>query len=162
MSVWTQEGQRKLLRGLPRQLLLPVGLLPPRISQRSLIFFCNRLFAAALAAGDLGFLERRIVSIEAEDAGVGVRLSAERGRLIVPALSQRADVSIRGSTYELLLLASRREDADTLFFQRRLRMEGCTELGLNLKNFLDAWEPPAALRVFQQFADAYLTRAGHG
>ncbi len=29
-----------------------------------------------------------------------------------------------------------------LFFQRRLRMAGDTELGLYLKNFLDAFEPP--------------------
>jgi predicted lipid carrier protein YhbT len=42
-----------------------------------------------------------------------------------------------------MLLAARREDADTLFFQRRLRMSGDTELGLYLKNFLDAFEPPA-------------------
>ncbi len=36
------------------------------------------------------------------------------------------------------LLSLRRVDADTLFFSRRLTMEGDTELGLGLKNALDA------------------------
>jgi predicted lipid carrier protein YhbT len=39
--------------------------------------------------------------------------------------------------YDYLTLISRREDADTLFFQRRLKMEGDTELGLYVKNLLD-------------------------
>jgi len=37
-----------------------------------------------------------------------------------------------------MMLAARSVDADTLFFQRRLKIEGDTELGLSLKNFLDA------------------------
>jgi len=37
-----------------------------------------------------------------------------------------------------LALALRREDPDTLFFSRRLVLEGDTELGLALKNALDA------------------------
>ncbi len=40
------------------------------------------------------------------------------------------------------LLASRREDADTLFFARRLVMEGDTDLGLIVKNTLDAVDWP--------------------
>jgi predicted lipid carrier protein YhbT len=37
-------------------------------------------------------------------------------------------------------LATRREDPDTLFFNRRLRLGGSTELGLYAKNFLDSLE----------------------
>jgi predicted lipid carrier protein YhbT len=39
-------------------------------------------------------------------------------------------------------LAKRQEDPDTLFFNRRLSMEGDTELGLIVKNALDALELP--------------------
>ena len=38
--------------------------------------------------------------------------------------------------------ARREEDPDTLFFSRRLMMEGDTELGLVVKNTLDALELP--------------------
>jgi O2-independent ubiquinone biosynthesis accessory factor UbiT len=151
--------QRQLLRSLPGQLLWPIGLLPRRFSHYGFIVLCNQLFATALAAGDLTFLDRRVVSIGVKDARVDLALSLESGRLIAPAPTQRVDVSIRSSAYDLLLLASGHEDADTLFFQRRLRLEGNTELGLHLKNFLDAWEPPPGIWFFQQVAGAYLNRA---
>lgn len=53
-----------------------------------------------------------------------------------------ADLTISASAYDFLRLAQRREDPDTLFFSRRLSMEGDTELGLVVKNTLDALELP--------------------
>ena len=52
---------------------------------------------------------------------------------------------------------ARREDPDTLFFQRLLAIEGDTALGLEIKNFLDRleWEAlpmPALLRQAPQQA----------
>jgi predicted lipid carrier protein YhbT len=53
-----------------------------------------------------------------------------------------ADLTISASGHDLLLLARRQEDPDTLFFNRRLAMEGDTELGLLVKNTIDAIELP--------------------
>ena len=53
-----------------------------------------------------------------------------------------ADLPIGASAYDFLQRAQRREDPDTLFFSRRLSMEGDTELGLVVKNTLDALELP--------------------
>jgi predicted lipid carrier protein YhbT len=53
-----------------------------------------------------------------------------------------ADLTISASAHDFLLLARRQEDPDTLFFSRRLAMEGDTELGLLVKNTLDAIELP--------------------
>lgn len=50
------------------------------------------------------------------------------------------DVRIRGSFDDFWLMATRAEDPDTLFFNRRLAIEGDTETGLALKNLLDALE----------------------
>ncbi|HJX16623.1 MAG TPA: SCP2 sterol-binding domain-containing protein [Acidiferrobacterales bacterium] len=50
------------------------------------------------------------------------------------------DVRIRGSFDDFWLMATRTEDPDTLFFSRRLEIEGDTETGLALKNLLDALE----------------------
>jgi O2-independent ubiquinone biosynthesis accessory factor UbiT len=52
------------------------------------------------------------------------------------------DLMIAASAHDFLLLAQRKEDPDTLFFSRRLIMEGDTELGLLVKNTLDAIESP--------------------
>lgn len=55
------------------------------------------------------------------------------------------DLTISASAYDFYRLSRREEDPDTLFFSRRLVMEGDTELGLLLKNTLDAME----LNVFE-------------
>jgi len=57
---------------------------------------------------------------------------------------------VRGSATDLLLMASRLEDADSLFFQRRLTLTGDTELGLTARNLLERlpWESvPLGLRI---------------
>jgi predicted lipid carrier protein YhbT len=48
------------------------------------------------------------------------------------------DVVVRASARDYLALALRREDADSLFFARRLVIEGDTALGLIVKNALDS------------------------
>jgi predicted lipid carrier protein YhbT len=53
-----------------------------------------------------------------------------------------ADLTISASAYDFVLLARRQEDPDSLFFSRRLAMEGDTELGLLVKNTIDAIELP--------------------
>lgn len=75
------------------------------------------------------------------------------------------DLTISASAQDFLLLARRQEDPDTLFFSRRLAMEGDTELGLLVKNTLDAIELPvfelgklAPARVF----DRIKSGAGRG
>ena len=58
--------------------------------------------------------------------------------------------SVCATATDLLLPASRREEADTLFFQRRLRLTGDTELGLTARNLLNQlpWEDiPLGLRI---------------
>lgn len=51
-----------------------------------------------------------------------------------------ADVTFIASVEDFVRLALRLEDADTLFFNRRLVIEGDTDLGLRVKNMLDAVE----------------------
>ncbi|MBI5040025.1 MAG: SCP2 sterol-binding domain-containing protein [Gammaproteobacteria bacterium] len=140
-------------------MLRPLGLLPGPLTRQGFVTCCNQLFAEALAAGELAFLEQRVLCIAVEDAGIELALSLKGVQLQGVPAGQPVDVTIRGTTYDLLLLMSRREDADTLFFQRRLRLEGETELGLHLKNFLDAWEPPASVRLIQQMAATGLSWA---
>lgn len=145
-------------RRLPAYLLRPLGILPGGMTQQGFALLCNQAFAAALAAGDFAFLEGRVLCVEVRDAGVVLRLGAQGHRLVVPGAHRQADVRIGGTAYDFLLLLSRREDPDTLFFQRRLRIEGDTELGLQVKNFLDAWEPPPAIRGLQRAAATLLER----
>jgi predicted lipid carrier protein YhbT len=55
------------------------------------------------------------------------------------------------------LIAGRKEDPDTLFFQRRLSIEGDTELGLEVKNLMDSVDldalPKPMLSALTHLAD---------
>lgn len=132
---------------LDRRLLfplsLPLRLVPSAVHSRALAVLLNQVMKEALTDGELDFLEGRRVGIEIDDMGIQYRLGVEGRRVQGFGNGSPPDAAVAGGLREFLLLAARREDADTLFFQRRLRMSGDTELGLYLKNFLDAFEPPA-------------------
>ena len=65
-------------------------------------------------------------------------VSEREGKLVVARDCERADVCFSGSSQDLILIAGRKEDPDSLFFQRRLKIEGDTELGLEVKNLMDS------------------------
>ncbi|SFH87357.1 ubiquinone anaerobic biosynthesis accessory factor UbiT [Modicisalibacter xianhensis] len=98
----------------------------------------NRAYAKPLRAGEFDELEGRRVGLAIDDLGIALVLSVERSRLVL--VDATPEVVIRGGWREFLCLATRREDPDGLFFQRRLAIEGDTELGLTVKNLLDGLE----------------------
>lgn len=109
----------------------------------------NRLFSTALADGELDFLQGRVLGVVLSDTPVSFHLALVENRLTVAPGCGHWDIRISGRPYDFMLLAARTIDTDSLFFQRRLKVEGNTELGLFLKNFLDAQDlsdlPYAAL-----------------
>ncbi|HED14983.1 MAG TPA: lipid carrier protein [Gammaproteobacteria bacterium] len=120
-------------------------LVPRPLRQKILETSLNRVFADALAEGELDFLRERWLAVKVLDADVVFALTlnsdALHGDRIEIRLEQvEGDMVIEGCTYAFMLLASRREDADTLFFRRQLKACGDTELGLYIKNFLDAFD----------------------
>lgn len=96
----------------------------------------------------LAELHGKAFRITVRDAGAGVAFRV--GPLRFEALRPDAvvDVTFTACAADFLLLATRRADPDTLFFERRLMIEGDTEAGLRLKNLLDAVEIPGWLAGF--------------
>jgi predicted lipid carrier protein YhbT len=129
---------RSRLPVLPRPLVLPLAVIPARAHGAVLAATLNRLFAGALRRGELDFLRERVVCLRVRDAGLAFRLTLAGARLQHCQSCLAADLTIDGVLYDYLQMAAGREDPDTLFFNRRLRMTGDTELGLFLKNFLAA------------------------
>jgi predicted lipid carrier protein YhbT len=80
--------------------------------------------------------------IQVTDAHVSFDFQWINGGFSACRSSLAPDLSIGASAHDFLLLAQRQEDPDTLFFSRRLSMEGDTELGLLVKNTLDAIDLP--------------------
>lgn len=135
---------------LPRTLAAVVARLPQWPPSAALAAGLNILLLPLLAPDARAALRGRVVAIQVADGGLDCRVRlASLG--FVPARG-RPDVAIRASAYDYLRLARRDEDPDTLFFARRLVVEGDTELGLALKNALDAaeWSPAALLAALRR------------
>lgn len=121
--------------------LLPLAARVPAAVQRGVLQqVANRLFAVPLAEGAFDLLDGHWLRLEVSDLALGWNLTrGPRGLQFVAGATP--SVTIRGSWRDFLLLAGRQEDPDTLFFQRRLVIEGDTELGLALKNLIDSLDP---------------------
>lgn len=140
----------------PSLMSVPVKLAPFALKRQVLEQVLSWQFRQELAEGELEFLEGRWLSIHVRDIGLLWYTSVVDGRLVVSQQAD-ADVSFSADASDLLMIAARKQDPDTLFFQRRLVIEGDTELGLYVKNLMDAIEleqMPKALRVMLlQLAD---------
>jgi len=122
----------------PSLLAKPLASIPARAHAKVVSKLLNRLLARQLADGDLEFMRGRVLRVEVMDAGIGFNLGFDGSRLLAAAEALDPDLVFRGNVHDFLLLAARREDSDTLFFQRRLQIEGDTDMGLEIKNLLDA------------------------
>lgn len=161
------EPPPRLLRWFPppRRWAPLLRVLPPAWSARALEAALLRLLEEPLRSGELDFLAGRRIGIEVTDLGLRWVLGLEDGRLRVG--EGEPESTVRGSATDLLSLAGRLEDADTLFFQRRLEVTGDTELGLTARNLLDRlpWESvPLGARILLDRAARFTraARAAHG
>ncbi len=107
----------------------------------------NRLFAQAISDGDFDDFEGHRIRLEVNGGQPGITIGFWAGRLRV--IDGPGEATIRGSMAAFKTLAERRQDPDQLFFQRRLVIEGDTELGLGLKNLLDSLEWQLTVRNFR-------------
>lgn len=123
----------------PTRLIRALDPRVPLVLKRQLVErLLNRTFAEPLAEGDFDALAGRRVCLHVEDLGVVLTLTLEGEQFLLTR--DQGEATIRGGWREFLCLATRREDPDALFFQRRLVIEGDTELGLTVKNLLDSRE----------------------
>ena len=98
------------------------------------------MFTEELKNGEMDFLQEKVIHILIEDAGIEYRFTLNDNKLVAADKICTPDLVLQGTIYNYMLLASRQEDTDTLFFSRRLHMQGDTELGLYVKNFLDGMD----------------------
>lgn len=120
-----------------------LGRLPMYPGSALLAAALNFALAPRLAADVLQLLHGRKLRIHVRDAQSKFDF-IWNGRRFAPGQwgDGPVDLTIGANALDFLLLAQRQQDPDTLFFDRRLTMEGDTELGLVVKNTLDALELP--------------------
>lgn len=113
--------------------------LPPTLA---LIAALNLALGRMIPRNLLEPLVGKRFSIRVTDAGLTLRFAyGTRGfRPIFDAA--KPDLAISARSRDFIALLAREEDPDTLFFSRRLLMEGETDLGLLVKNTLDGIDLP--------------------
>ncbi|WP_372873269.1 SCP2 domain-containing protein [Shewanella sp.] len=128
---------KDVLEYAPKMVRLPLSKVPFTAKAALIRPGLNMLLAREAEDGELDFLEGRWVGIDVRDLGLAFDVSFDTGRLCVrEAGDQPTGVRFSADSRELLLIAAGKEDPDTLFFQRKLTIEGDTELGLLVKNLL--------------------------
>ena len=143
---------RSWLRWLPPPARLAplLALLPSQLRQRAFERAAMHALSAAFADGAMADLRGRRIGVEIADLGQRFVVEVLDRQLVVLDPVAMPDACVRGTLTDLLQLASRSEDADTLFFQRRLTLTGDVELGLRVRNLLDQlpWEQiPLGARI---------------
>ena len=128
----------KLYSQLPRLLAKPLTHMPFPAQRLGMTKVLQQVFKDALESGECEFLRNRWLLVNINDLNISWYFSLGDDNKIRLLPFGIEDVTISGNLNEFILLAARKEDPDTLFFQRRLLIEGDTELGLEVKNLIDS------------------------
>ncbi len=101
-----------------------------------------------LPESELAMLEDKLFRVRVLDTG-GEASYTYRNGLFRPVFrpEREPDLAFAANLSAFLQLLARQEDPDTLFFNRELEITGDTELGLIVKNMLDAVEWPKLPRL---------------
>lgn len=115
--------------------------LPPEPPAFVLALALNRWLRPRLPADTQHALSGRPVTVEVTDLGLKLKLQLgpQGFKVAGPGAPTALRIVASAATYARLLAG--KDDADRLFFERLLTMEGDTEMGLVLKNALDAVGP---------------------
>ncbi|MFA5529825.1 MAG: SCP2 sterol-binding domain-containing protein [Thiohalomonadaceae bacterium] len=115
-------------------------LVPDSVHSTVVAHITNHLLKGQWIREQLTELHGKCFALHIRDTGTELRFEVAGTRLIRAANGGHPDVTIEGNLHDFWLLASRREDPDTLFFHRRLALKGDVATGLQVKNLLDAME----------------------
>lgn len=132
---------------------IPGRVIPYGVQRQVLDVALNQAFRQPIQDGELAFLEDARVRIKVTDLNIDWLIDVREDRFVPLDRNLDGDVTISGESPDFLKLATRLVDPDTLFFQRRIRIEGDTELGLGIKNMMDGmdWDDlPVPLRILLQ------------
>jgi predicted lipid carrier protein YhbT len=123
---------------LPQGLARLVARLPTAPPSWLFVTGLNQLVKRGVVPADMALLAGRRFEIHVTDTGVRLRFTADAARFSRDASGQEPDLRLSATLANFARMMLREEDPDTLFFNRKLVIEGDTELGLIVKNLLDS------------------------
>jgi predicted lipid carrier protein YhbT len=131
-----------LAPALPHPLRVLARALPAYPGSLALALGVNVVLRPQLPGSLLEALEGKLVAIEVKDLETTFALRVVRGTFQADRSGAAPSMKFRANAYDFAAIAAGQEDADALFFRRRLMVEGDTELALEAKNALDSLDMP--------------------
>ncbi|PXF63015.1 ubiquinone anaerobic biosynthesis accessory factor UbiT [Kangiella spongicola] len=143
-----------------------VTFIPKAISLHLADWVLNSCLKEQLEEGVFDYLQGRLLLVEITDAKVAVLLGAQDSRLRCEKVlspkdiveSVKSDATLSLDTLSAVGLMQQEVDPDTLFFQRKLRIQGDTELAHQVKNTLDTLPPETIPSLIRQMMSKYSSR----
>ncbi len=142
----------------PKNLVLASSFMPRKLNCALTEKLLNSAFAEQVSEGDFDFLEGRLLQVEIIDAGLFIGLSFEKNRISCfhfNTQSGDSDVMLSINTADAISLIQQEVDPDTLFFQRRLKINGDTELAHHVKNTIDTLDPEVIPKIILKLISDY-------
>jgi predicted lipid carrier protein YhbT len=121
-----------------RPVLQRLPMHPPALALAAAL---NRLLLPRLPQDARAALSNRPVAVDITDLGLSLKMELGPQGFGAARGGQAPALRIAAAAPALWRLLSGQDDADRLFFERQLVMEGDTEMALVLKNTLDAMGP---------------------
>lgn len=147
--------QMKLAQGIlawtPKLVSKPLTLVPFAVKAQLISQMLKLILSQQQQDDELAFLTAKHIGINIPDLALHFEVSFNNNHWQVMPYAQ-PQVTFTADAKHLILIAAGKEDPDTLFFQRKLNIEGDTELGLEVKNLLlsiefDALPKPINLSI---------------
>lgn len=130
----------KITAILPKLAHISSHVVPDSIQQKIITLAINNVLSEPLIDGELDFLEGKLLEIKVTDLNKSWVFTVVDEQIVVNSTVTTSDVVISGEFNSFVLMASQTIDPDTLFFKRKLLIEGDVDLGLAVKNLLDRVE----------------------
>jgi len=112
--------------------------------------------------GELEFLRGRWLQLHVLDLGVRWNITLGLNGPILVQSAVRPDVTITGDLRHFIEMANAENDPDTFFFQRKIRVEGDTEMSLWVKNTLLGSERPCWVKIITDRLGRFLVMVEEG
>ena len=125
---------------LPKLAHISSHVVPSLIQNKIITLAINNVLSEPLIDGELDFLEGKLLEIKVTDLNKSWVFTVVDEQIVVNSTVTTSDVVISGEFNSFVLMASQTIDPDTLFFKRKLLIEGDVDLGLAVKNLLDRVE----------------------
>ena len=156
-----KNSRQKAVKHSATLLAIAHKIMPTKIENYFVLHQVKRLSQPFMDEGEIDFLDGKIVEVEIRDLSAKWYFTKIDQQLVmldkakVLAVEPEADVVFSASVDALVLMASQKVDPDTLFFNRKLKITGDTELGLEIKNLFDQFDLELLDKPFRKVLESW-------